>query len=93
MTFSDKSRYDRTFQKVTHKEEESEMNYINIFQNIQDLSVSVGNNYSKDQLIHIFLHNFHQGGKYPAQIGSHQSDIRRAEILLIKKSIYLILTE
>ena len=46
MTFSEKIRYDRIFQQVTHKGEESEMNYINIFQNAQDLSVSVGNTYS-----------------------------------------------
>ena len=40
MTFSDKSRYDRTFQHVTHKGEESAINYIKTFQNAQDLSVS-----------------------------------------------------
>ena len=28
MTFADKSRYDRTFQKVTHKVGESAINYI-----------------------------------------------------------------
>ena len=33
MTFSDKSRYDRTFQQVAHKGGESEFNYINRFQN------------------------------------------------------------
>ena len=32
MTFSDKSRYDRTFQQVTHKEGGSEINYIKRFQ-------------------------------------------------------------
>ena len=37
------------------------MNYIKRFQNERYLSVSVGNNYSEDQLIHIFLDNFHQG--------------------------------
>ena len=35
MTFSGKISYDRTFQQVTHKRGESEMNYINIFQNAQ----------------------------------------------------------
>ena len=40
MTFSDKSRYDRTFQKVTHKGGESAINYIKRFQNAQALSVS-----------------------------------------------------
>ena len=42
MNFSDKSRYDKTLQKVTHKGGESAMNYIKRFQNAQDLSVSVG---------------------------------------------------
>ena len=46
MTFADKSRYDRTFQQVTHKGRESEINYIKRFQNSHTLSVSVGNSYS-----------------------------------------------
>ena len=40
MNFSDKSRYTRLFQQVTHKGGESEMNYIKIFQNSQAFSVS-----------------------------------------------------
>ena len=32
MTFADKSRHDRIFQQVTHIGGESEMNYINRFQ-------------------------------------------------------------
>ena len=71
MTFSDKSRYDRTFQQVTHKGGESEINYIKRFQNAHALSVSVGNSYSEHKLMHAFLDNFHQGGKYSAQIASH----------------------
>ena len=71
MNFSDKSRYDRIFQKVTNKGGSSETSYIKIFQNAQALSVSVGNTYSEDQLMHTFLDNFHQGGKYSAQIASH----------------------
>ena len=63
MTFSGKSKYDRLFQKFTHKVGESSMNYTKIFQNSQDLSVSVGNSYSEDQVMHIFLDNFHHGGK------------------------------
>ena len=62
MNFSSKSGYDRLFQNVTPKVGKSAMNYINILQNAQALSVSVGNSYSKDQLMHIFLENFHQGG-------------------------------
>ena len=38
------------------------MNYIERFQNSQALSVSVGNNYSEDKLMHIFLDNFNHGG-------------------------------
>ena len=33
MTFSDKSKYDMLFQQVTHKEGESTINKIKIFQN------------------------------------------------------------
>ena len=38
------------------------MNYIKRFQNAQALSVSVGKNYSEDQLMHIFPNIFCQGG-------------------------------
>ena len=79
MTFSDRSRYDRTFQQVTHKGGESAMNHIKIFENAHALSISVGNYYSEDQLMHTFLDNFHQGGKYSAQIASHQAELRREE--------------
>ena len=37
MIFSEKSRYDRIFQQVTHKGGGSAMNYIRIFQNTQAL--------------------------------------------------------
>ena len=63
MTFANKSRYDRTFEQATHHGGESAINYINTFQNEHALSVSVGNRYSEDQLMHTFLDNFHQGGK------------------------------
>ena len=63
MTFADKSRYDRTFQQVTHKGGVYAINYINRFQNAHTLSVSVGNSYFENQLMHTFLDNFHQGGK------------------------------
>ena len=79
MTFADKSRYDRIFQQVTHKGGEYAMNYIKIFQNAQVLSVSVGNSYPEDQLIHTFLDKFHQCGRYSAQISSHQAELRREE--------------
>ena len=77
MTFSDKSIYDRVFQQVTHKGGESVINYIKIFQNAEALSVSVGNSYSEDQMMHIFMDNFHQCGKYSDQIDIHQAELRR----------------
>ena len=58
MLFSDKSRYDIIFQQVTHKVGESAINYIKIFQYAQALSVLVGNSYSEDKLMKIFLDNF-----------------------------------
>ena len=73
MTFSDKSRYDRTFQQVTHKGGESAINYIKRFHNTHALSISVGNSYSEDQIMHTFLDNFEEGGTYSAQIASHQA--------------------
>ena len=79
MTFADKIRYDRTFQQVTHKGGESAINYIKRFQNSQVLSVSVVNSYSKDQIIHTFLDNFHKSVKYSAQLDSHQEELRREE--------------
>ena len=87
MTFADKSRYDRTFQQVTHKGGGSETNYIKRFQNAHDLSVSVVNSYSENQLMHTFLDNFHQGGKYSAQIASHQAKLRREENFTDQKSL------
>ena len=74
MTFSDKSRYERTFQKVTYKEGASAINYIKRFQNSHALSVLVENRYSEDQLMHTFLDNFRQGEKNSAQIASHQTE-------------------
>ena len=87
MTFADKSRYDRTFQQVIHKVGESAINYIKTFQNAHALSVSVGNSYSEDQIMHTFLDKFHQGGKYSAQIASHQAELRREENFTDQKSL------
>ena len=50
-----------------------------MFQNAQALSVSVGNSYSEDQIMHNFLDNFHQSGKYSAQLASHQVELRIEE--------------
>ena len=35
--------------------------------------------------MHIFLDNFHQGGKYSAQIASHPADLRRGENIIDQK--------
>ena len=74
-------------QQVTHKVGESTISYIKRFQNAHDLSVSVGNSYSKDQLMHTFLDKFQQGGKYSAQIASHQAELRREEKFTDQKSL------
>ena len=87
MNCFDKSRYDTTFQQVTHKRGESAINYIKRFQNAHALSVSVGNIYSEYQLMHTFLDNFHQGGKYSAQIASHHIELRREGKFTDKKSL------
>ena len=55
------------------------MNYIKRFQNAQALSVSVGSSYSEDQMMHTFLDNFHQGGRYYDQIAIHHEELRREE--------------
>ena len=47
------------------------MNYIEIFQNAHDFSISVVNSYSEDQLMHTIMDNFYQGGKYSAQKAIH----------------------
>ena len=85
MTSAYKSRYARVFQQITHKGGESAMNYIKIFQNAQALSVSVWSTYSEDQLMHKFLDNFHQSGKYSAQIASYQAELRIEESFTDKK--------
>ena len=64
------------------------MNHIMIFQNSQDLSVSVGNTYSEDQLMNTFLYNFNQGGKYSAHITINQAELSREEIFT-DQNIYL----
>ena len=62
------------------------MYYIKRFQIAHALSISVGNSYSEEQLMHTFLDNFHQGGKYSTQIASHQEALRREETFTDKKS-------
>ena len=66
------------------------MSYIKRFQNSQALSVSVGSSYKEDQLMHIFLDKFHQGGKYISQIVIQQAELRREEAFTAQK--YLSIT-
>ena len=40
--------------------------------------------------MHTFLDNFHQGGKYSAQIASHQAELRRAEKFTDQNSLNII---
>ena len=87
MNFSEKNRYDGILKQVTHKGGESSMNYIKRIQNYQALKVSVVNNYSEDQLMKNFLDNFHQDGKYSAQISNHQAELRREEYFTDQKSL------
>ena len=63
------------------------MNPITVFHNANALSISLGNSYSEDQLMHTFLDKFHQGGKYSAQIASHQAELRREEKFTNQKSL------
>ena len=63
------------------------MNSIKRFHNAQALSVSVVKSLSEDQLTHIFLDNFHRGGKYSAQIASHQAKLIREENFTDQKSL------
>ena len=37
--------------------------------------------------MHTFLDNFHQGGKYSAQIASHQAELIREETFTDQKSL------
>ena len=37
--------------------------------------------------MHTFVDNFHQGGKYSAQIASHQTELKREETFTDQKSL------
>ena len=45
--------------------------------------------YSEDQLTHTFQDRFFQGGKYSAQIASHQAELRREEKFTNQKYLYI----
>ena len=55
------------------------MKYIKIFQHTLALWVSVVNVYYGYQLMNVLFGNFNQGGKYIAQIASHQAELRTEE--------------
>ena len=76
--------------QVTHKGGESAINYIKSFQNAHALSVLLGNIYSEGQLMHTLMDNFHQGGKYSAQIASHQAKLRREETFTDQISLNIL---
>ena len=40
--------------------------------------------------MHTFLDNFHKGGKYSAQIASHQAELRREETFTDQKSLNIL---
>ena len=40
--------------------------------------------------MHIFLDNFHQGGKYSAQIASHQAELRKEETFTDQKYLSIL---
>ena len=81
----DKSRYDRICKQVAHKGGESAIRYTKVFQNSEDLSVSMGNTYSEDQLMNTFMDNYRQGGKYYDKTESHQAELSRGEIFTDQK--------
>ena len=85
MNFSDQISYNRMFQQVIQKVGDSEINYIKIFQNDKALEISLGNINSEDQMMHTFLENSHQGGKYSNQIASHQPELKREEKIVDQK--------
>ena len=63
------------FQQVVHKGGESAIKYIKIFQNSKALEISVGNSYTEDQMMRVFLDNFHKSGKYSDQIEIHKNNL------------------
>ena len=79
---------------LTHKGGELAINYIKRFQNAQALSVSVGNSYSEDQIMHTYLDNFLQSGKYSTWLASHKVELRREEKFPYQKMFeHLILAD
>ena len=69
------------------------MNYINRFQNSQALSVSVGKNYSEDQLIYISWITFTKVEIYRTDIKPLGRVMKKRKIYWTKIFIYYISTD
>ena len=61
------------------------MNYIKRLHHAQALLFSVGTSYYEYQLMHTLFDNFHQGGKYTAQIANHQEELKIEENITDQK--------
>ena len=85
MKFADQIRCNIMFQQVVHKEGGSEINNIKRFHNAKALVISIVNIYTEDHIMHTFLENFYQSGKYSAQIASHQAESRIEERIIYQK--------
>ena len=57
ITFTYQNRYNRLFEKVANKRNESEINRIKIFQEAKALEISVGNSYCEYPLMYTFKDN------------------------------------
>ena len=82
ITFAYQIGYNIMIQQVINKGGESSLSYIKIFQNAKALSISVGNIYTENQLMHTFLDNYQKFGKYSTQIVSHQEKLWREEKII-----------
>ena len=89
MKFAEKSRYDMILLQKKRKR----MGISNALH--QDISKCTGSiRFSrkyllKNKLMHIFLDNFHKGGKYYAKIAIHQAELRREESFTRQKNLNL----
>ena len=89
MNFDDQIRYDRLFQQVIHKGEESAIKYIKIFHNAKALEISVRNSCTEDQLMHTFLDNFIKVGSTLIRKQSNKNNFEEKKIYWSKIIIYI----
>ena len=72
ITFADKQRFDQIFKQCSHRTGETANGYMKRFHAAKSLATSVDNLYTEQQLMHLFLDNFHNpGNKYSAQVAQH----------------------